>query len=154
VSAQATKASVRPRIGSIIWTDWPALFCALAIPGIWLISLLFPLIRRGATFGTFEVLTIAAPISVAAAGCLIWRIARIHRLFAYGRLSLGRVTSLRIARDRGRLEIEYDFEGQRHRSWMPIHKNKRVLALEPNQNVQVLVDPACPDKAIVRELYI
>jgi hypothetical protein len=149
---KATKA--KPRFASIISTDWPALFCLISIPGIWIIGFLFPFVRKGASFGTFEVLAFALPISMVAGGFLLWRIARIHRLFAFGRLVPAQVTSLRIARDRGRLEFEYDFGGLRRTSWMPVHKNKRVLALEPNQQVEVLVDPRDPTNAIVRQLYV
>ena len=64
------------------------------------------------------------------------------------------ITKLAIVRDRGRLEIEYEVEGRRHESWTPVHKNKRVMALEPGKPVAALVDPARPDRAIVRDLYV
>ena len=152
VRMEATKA--KPRIASIIWTDWPALFCLMSIPGIWIIGFLFPFVRKGASFDAIEMLAFALPISIVAGGFFLWPIARIHRLFALGRLVSAQVTSLRIVRDRGRLEFEYDFEGMRRTSWMPVHKNKRVLALEPKQQVDVLVDPVHPANAIVRQLYI
>ncbi len=145
---------MRPRIASIIGTDWPALLCLISIPGIWIIGFLFPFVRTGASFGSFEMLAFALPISLMAGGLLLWRIARIHRLFSLGRLVSAQVTRIRIVRDRGRLEFEYDFDGLRRSSWMPVHKNKRVMALAPNQQVEVLVDPTDPTNAIVRQLYV
>jgi hypothetical protein len=144
---------MKPRLSKIIWTDWPALFCAFAIPGIWIIGFVFPYLRHGAQFDTTAALTVALPISVIAGGFLLWRIGRIQRLFALGRLVPGLVLDVRIIRDRGRLDFTYKLDGNRFRSWMPIHKNKQTLALPPNQEVEVLVDASRPSRAVVRHLY-
>jgi len=147
-------ASMKPRIGSILWTDWPALFCLMSLPVIWLICAQLPFVRRDGGFGMFEALAIAVPLSVLAGGLVIWRIVRIHRLFARGQAVSGRITGVNIARDQGRLEFAYDFGGVRVTSWAPVYKNKQVQALQVNQEVEVLVDAARPDNAIVRELYV
>jgi hypothetical protein len=64
------------------------------------------------------------------------------------------IQSVRIVRDRGRLEFVYELNGQAVKSWTPIHKSKRVLELRPLQEVDVLVDPARPKDAIVAHLYV
>jgi hypothetical protein len=137
-----------PRLSKIVWTDWPALFCAIAIPMIWLICGAFPLIRPGA-----KLLALASAISLAAGAALAWRIARIHRLFARGQLARARISSVSIVKDRGRIEFDYELSGKLFTSWMPIHKNRDVLAIRVGQEVDVLVDPASPATAIVRHLY-
>ena len=55
---------MKPRLKKILLADWPALFCFIAIPGIWVIGLIFPFLRQGARFGRVEMLTIALPLEV------------------------------------------------------------------------------------------
>jgi hypothetical protein len=145
---------MKPRVSRIIWTDWPALFCLMLIPGIWIVVAAYPLIHSSATFGPFEILFVAGPISLVAALVLAWRIVRIFRLFARGRRLRAVIQLVKIVRDRGRLEFLYELDGQSVESWTPIHKSKRVLDLRPQQEVEVLVDPARPKDAIVAHLYV
>jgi hypothetical protein len=62
---------MKPHLKKILLADWPALFCSISIPGIWVIGLIFPFLRQGATFGRVEILTIALPLSLIAAGFLL-----------------------------------------------------------------------------------
>jgi hypothetical protein len=127
----------------------------MCLPVIWLISAQFVLFRRDGSFTAREALMIAVPLSLVAGGLLVWRIARIHRLFSRGQLVRAQITSVHVARgDRGRLEFAYDFRGHRVSSWTPVHKNKQIEALAVNQEVEVLVDTASPGNAIVRQLYL
>lgn len=84
---------------------------------------------------------------------LAWRISRIAKLFAYGKLTVGKVTDLRIAKDRGRLEFEFEYHGKSISTWSPIHKTKPVLSLTPGTAIEVLFDTSCPTRAIVKDLY-
>ena len=147
-------ASVRPRTFSILWTDWPALFCLMCLPVIWLISAQLILFRRDGSFTAHDALMIALPLSVVVCGLVAWRIWRIHRLFSRGQLVRAQITRVDVAKDKGRLEFAYDFGGHRVTSWTPVHKNKQVEALAVNQEVEVLVDTASPGNAIVRQLYL
>lgn len=70
-----------------------------------------------------------------------------------GRTAAGEITRLSITRDRGRLEFAFECKGRLIRSWTPVHKNRAVLALQPGVIVDVLYDPACPRRAIVKHLY-
>jgi len=126
----------------------------MAIPLVWIVGIILPLMRRDGPFDIYEGCAIASPISLVAAGFFIWRIARIHHLFTHGQLTTGHVTCVSIVRDRGRLEFTYDFQGHSIDSWTPVHRNRRVLSLEPDQEVEVLVDKANPKNAIVRHLYV
>ena len=145
---------MKPRVSRIIWTDWPALLCLLLIPGIWIIGAAYPLINSSAKFGSVEILSVAVPISLVAALVFAWRVRRVFRLFAHGRRIRAVIRVVRIVRDRGRLEFAYELDGQTVESWTPIHKNKQVLELRPQQEVDVLVDPAKPKDAIVAHLYV
>jgi len=145
---------MKPRLGSIVWTDWPALVCLMCLPVIWLISAQLVLFRHDGSFTAREALMIAVPLSLVAGGLLAWRIVRIHRLFSRGQLVRAQITRLDVAMDRGRVEFAYDFRGHRVTSWTPVHKNKQVEALAVNQEVEVLVDAANPLSAIVRDPYV
>ena len=145
---------MKPRVSRVIWTDLPALSCALSIPIIWVIGAAYPLINASADFGWQDMLAIAIPITVAAALVLAWRIRRVFRLFTHGRKLRAVIQLVSIVRDRGRIEFTYELEGQTVESWTPIHKSKRVLELRPRQQVDILVDPARPKNAIVAHLYV
>jgi len=145
---------MKPRLGSILWTDWPALLCLMCLPVIWLVSAQLVLFRHDGSFTAREALMIALPLSLVAGGLLVWRVVRIRRLFSRGELVRAQITRLDVAMDRGRVEFAYDFRGHRVTSWTPVHKNKQVEALAVNQEVEVLVDAANPLNAIVRDLYV
>jgi len=145
---------MKPRLGSILWTDWPALLCLMCLPIIWLISAQLVLFRRDGSFTAREALMIAVPLSIVVGGLLVWRIVRIHRLFARGQLVRAQITRVEVAMDRGRVEFAYQLGGQRVSSWTTVHKSKQVEALAVNQEVEVLVDAANPGNAIVRDLYV
>jgi len=146
--------AVKPRIASILWTDWPALLCLMCLPVIWLISAQLVLFRHDGSFTARAALMIAVPLSLVAGGLLVWRIVRIHRLFSRGQLLRAQITRVEVAMDRGRVEFAYDFGGHRVSSWTTVHKSKQVEALAVNQEIEVLVDSANPDNAIVRQLYL
>lgn len=145
---------VKPVLKKIVLTDWPALFCSISIPGIWLIGFVFPFLRRGAEFGRDEMLTIALPLSLLAAGVLLWRISRVQTLFRRGAVVRGAITRILLARDRGRVEFRYEFDGERFDSWMPVHQSSEVRALRESQEIDLLVDPSRPRRAIIRHLFV
>jgi hypothetical protein len=144
---------LKPRLNKIVLADWPALFCLIAIPGIWVIGFVFPFIRTGARFSRVEMLTTALPLSLIAAGLFLWRVRRIQRLFSRGEAVRGYITRIRLARDRGRVEFHYECGGRRFESWLPVHQNPEVLALRESQEIELLVDAARPPRAILRHLF-
>lgn len=74
-------------------------------------------------------------------------------VFSNGTPAVGVITDLLIAKDRGRLEFEFEVEGRRVRSWIPIHKTKSVLSLSPGDRVDLLFDESKPTRAIIKGLY-
>jgi hypothetical protein len=145
---------MKPRLKKILLADWPALFCFIAIPGIWVIGLVFPFFRQSARFGRVEMLTIALPLSLIVGGFLLWRVKRIQTLFGRGAAVRGTITRIRLVRDRGRVEFRYEFNGERLESWMPVHQSPEVLALRESQEVDLLVDATRPRRAIIRHLFV
>src|SRR4030095_13389090 len=104
-----------------------------------LICAQLPFVRRDGDFGAFDALVLAVPLSLLAAGFVVWRIMRIPRLFAPGQLVRARVTRLDTVTDRCRLEFTYDFAGTRVTSCTPVYKNKQGAAPAPDPAVAALV---------------
>ena len=134
----------------LVWNDWPALASFMAIPITWAIHSGFPFLQRGAAPLPFWLPAVA---SVALVTVLVWRVRRVNWFFSNGTPAVGVITDLLIAKDRGRLEFEFEVEGRRVRSWMPIHKTKSVLSLSPGDRVDLLFDESKPTRAIVKRLY-
>lgn len=134
----------------IFWHDWPTLAAGMGIPIFWAVCIAFPLLARKAV-----PLPVWLPIvaSIALALVVVWRIRRVQWLFAHGARTKGEIFDLKIAKDRGRLEFLFEVDGRRVRSWMPVHKTKAVLAMQPGRRVDVLYDAAAPRRAIVRALF-
>jgi len=145
---------MKPNLIKILLVDWPALFCFIAIPGIWIIGLIFPFLRLGARFGRVEMLMTALPLTLIAAGFLLWRVTRIQKLFRRGAAVRGHITRIRLVRDRGRVEFRYEFNGEQIESWMPVHQSPDVLALRELQEIDLLVDATRTRRAIIRHLFI
>ena len=142
---QKMKLSLR----KILWNDWPALALAVAIPIIWIIAVVFPHIRSGAVFNPQIAM-------IASAACLILLIARILSIRAIwnsGVVTAGRVVAVRIIKDRGRFEYEYEVDGTKVIACRAVHKSKQVLDFRPGDSVTVAYDPANPQRSIVRELF-
>ncbi|HYV65380.1 MAG TPA: hypothetical protein VE964_04000 [Myxococcales bacterium] len=138
-----------PSIHRIIWVDWPALFAASGIPIAWLIGFIFPYIRRGAQ----PRIAVAGALTTICIAVVASRVLRIQRLFRLGTTTQGRITALRLAKDRGRIECAYEVEGRRFESWSPVHKTRAVLSLEVGEVVEILVDKERPLRAVVKRLY-
>ncbi len=146
---------MKPSTRRIIWTDWPALASACGMPLCWMVSFGVPYAHTFRSAQPYEPLPFSFPIAVTAilAGVLFWRINRIRSLFQRGHATKGIITGIWIAKDRGRLEYAYEFNGRQWHAWSPVHKNQTVLSLVENQTVDVLVDVARPARAIVRDIY-
>lgn len=134
----------------LLWNDWPALTSAMAVPITWVIHFAFPYLQKGAAPFPFWLPTGASIILIIV---LAWRISRINWLFSNGTSAVGVVTGLFVAKDRGRLEFEFEVDDRRVRTWMPIHKTKAVLSLSHGDQVDLLFDKSKPTHAIVKNLF-
>ena len=153
VATRQFASSMRPSLRAIIWNDWPALACSIGAPMIWAIFLFYALVQRPLTADPYFVF-LSAISTAALLGVIAWRIWRIYDMFARGIELPGQITFIRLAKDRGRLQYAYQFGGNPASSWSPVHQTQRVLSLQVGQQVQVLVDPMNPGRAILKELYI
>lgn len=143
-------------ISRIIRTDWPALAAAWGAPMILAITWIHPVFFRPANPAESRywlLLHLGVPFACACVAVLLWRIGRILRLFRRGVPAAGTVTALRLSKDRGRLEFSYEVNGTLHEAWQPVQQSADVLALEPGQEVAVLVSPDDPSVAIIRHLF-
>lgn len=144
---------MKPRLWCIINTDWPTLFCALAVVLICLLGWFWPdwSPASGVDQGQLMVLLLFAII--VAASVFVWRVVRIYRLFHVGKPAMAVIVLLQLSRKRGRVEFMYEWQGDIYRSWTPVHETSAVRALAIGQQVAVLILPTKPQVAIIAHLY-
>lgn len=134
----------------IVWNDWPALASSIGIPMIWLVHGGFTQLHRAKSPLPLWFPSVVSMLCIA---LLAWRIGRVGRLFSRGTSAMGVITEVHIVKDRGRLHFEFEADGARVRSWMPVHKTKAVLSLSPGDRIGVLFDGRQPTRAVVKHLY-
>ena len=143
-------------LSRIVKTDWPALAAAWGVPIFLVVTWVHPVFFRStkpAASPHWLFLFVGLPFACACLAVLLWRVIRILGLFRRGVPAVGTITALRLAKDRGRLEFSYEVEGTIHETWQPVHQSRDVLALEPGQQVAVLVSPGDSSVAVVRHLF-
>ncbi|MCX2862980.1 hypothetical protein OOZ63_14205 [Paucibacter sp. PLA-PC-4] len=144
---------MRPSLLGIVNTDWPALFAAIGLPMILVIAALYPHGFPVAGSKWALLLEVGLPLAAACAGLLAWRCLRVLELFRSGIPSAGHITQIQLVKDRGRIDFSYELNGATHRCWQPVHRTRRVLALETGQDVQVLVHPRKAGVAIIKDIF-
>lgn len=142
---------MKPSLPAILWNDWPALASWIGVPVTWALYGGALFLKGEQAVAHFFLPAIAATLACFALGA--WRIRRVQALFAGGTEVAGQITGVWIVRDRGRLEFRYRVGDTECHCWTPVHKTARVLAFTPGQAVRVLVHPAHPRRAVVKELY-
>ncbi|MEW6372903.1 MAG: hypothetical protein AB1584_18385 [Pseudomonadota bacterium] len=143
---------MKPSLPAILWNDWPALASWIGVPVTWVLYGVGLFLKGEQQVVHFFVPAIAATLVCVALAA--WRIGRVYALFASGIDVAGQITCLWIVRDRGRLEFGSRVGEAEFESWTPVHKTARVLAFLEGQAVRVLLDPANPQHAIIRDLYV
>jgi hypothetical protein len=81
------------------------------------------------------------------------RISRIKRILADGSRTKAKVLEIGFIKDRGRIEFEYTYGGQQHRTGTAVMKNKQTTAISPGDEIEVALDPVDPRRAFVVQLY-
>jgi hypothetical protein len=151
----------QPSFLRVLQSDYVSALALLAPAALWLVWGLdlmgFSLQRRGRT-ATFDdpgwLLQVAIVVTVVGVALAIWRIRAVYAFFARGVGRPGVIESVEFFRDRGRVTFRYDHEGQSYERGSGIMKNARTKALEPGQELTVIVDPENPKKAMIRSLYV
>jgi hypothetical protein len=141
---------MKPSILKIIWTDWLALFSAVAIPVVWIIHIAFPHLKKGAT----APIEIGIVLSILASISLIWRILRIQNFFGSGILTKGIFEEFIIVKDRGRFVYFYTIDGRDYHSWCAVHKTKKVRSFITGQEIEVFYQKSNHARSIVKDLFV
>ena len=145
---------MHPRLLRVINTDFLALLGVIGVPLVWVIGAVFPYMRKGAKFDEAFMLGFALPVSACCFALAVWRVWRIYNLFDSGQSVNGRLTDVVLWRDRGRIKFKFEFDGREFRSSMLVHQTDAVLKLQPEQDVDLLVHPAHPRTAIIKQLFV
>lgn len=154
----------KPSIVRIIQSDYLALI-GILFPVVVLIIYLvvsnlgyFPALgRRAAIQGTAS-----APILlyVGIAGAVIglplafWRVRTVQQRFAQGETVNGQITDISFYRDRGTVAYTYTHQGKTYSAFNMIMKTGQTKNLRPGTQIAVVVNPANPKEALIRDLYI
>ncbi len=142
-----------PPLSRIINTDWPALAATLGVPIALAIGWAHPLFFPSTDSRYWLLIHIGVPASLACTILLLWRVIRVRNLFRGGRRLVAHITQVQLAKDRGRVDFEYQLEGKVVSSWQPVHQTNRVRSLAPGQQVTALVSSTRPKTAIVKDLF-
>ena len=149
----------RPSLLKIIWTDYPAFISTSAMVVAWIVILAWvpawrsdgPIVSPGAA-PVF--LSVAALITLVGMGVLLWRFQTLWAAFFSGAQVRGKITSVEMRRDRGRVKYTYIFNHEEYQSSAPIHRNKQTLALKTGSPVILMIDTKKPWRAFIRDLYL
>jgi hypothetical protein len=147
----------QPTVGRIIEVDYGASISLLAPVAFWGLTALMivfgaqPLPWQPGGISFLFVLALA--VTVIGGLGLALRVRAIRALFAGGMALPGKVEGVGFFRDRGRVEFSYIYNGEALVAGSPLMKGKRTEALRKGQPVTVVVDPANPRRAMIKELF-
>lgn len=150
---------MKASIGKIVNTDYLALLSIIFPVVVWAIYLdaayigLLKLLKPGTQdpgfFFIFAVCATAFFVPV-----LIFRVKTILVHFENGQETEGTITYLHLFKDRGRIEYNYVFQGQKYHCANGIHRNRSIDTLQQGQKISLIVNKDKPGKALIKELYI
>lgn len=154
----------RASLARIIKNDYLAFLCAVGGPIMLAIAIfggIFGFVPRARFFGVNEVdpatvriyFAIALVLTLALFSVLAQRFNRIERMVHKGEPTTARIVFVRFFRDRGRMEYEYEHGENVYRAGTAIMKNKDTRDFAPGQEIEVMIDPDNPGKAIPVALY-
>jgi hypothetical protein len=139
-----------PSLLRIVQVDYLASVGVIMPVVLWGLALVTQFFDPGAA-SVFRLL--AAMDSVVGLGMVAWRVWTIRRVVAGGAGVPGVIGSIGFFRGRGRVEYVYTFQGRQYQGGQAIQSTAVTRSLAQGQAVTVMVDPARPERAFVRELY-
>jgi hypothetical protein len=83
-----------------------------------------------------------------------WRIRSVQGLFSRSVEVSGQITNVSFFRDRGRIDYEYVYQGQKCSGGTAVMKNGQTQSMRPGIAIVLLVDPDQPKRALIRDLYV
>lgn len=143
----------QPSSGKVLKNDYFILLMILFVVVFWAITL-----YKTATVGTgsagtraLGVLTlIGTPIAL----FFSWRrFNDMLRVLRTGATVKGQVTSLWYQKDRGRIEYTYSFQGKTHQGGSALWKGTLPPSVEEGSEIELVVDPQDPARALVASLF-
>lgn len=84
----------------------------------------------------------------------ILRIKKIQKHFHDGLEVMGEIVYLKLWKDRGRVEYEYEIGGKKYRSGNGVHRNNFVNSLAEGQKLPIIVSKTNYNKGFIKDLYI
>lgn len=153
------KKSTSPTLKRILWTDYTAFYALVLSVVLWIVYAAWtpdwrgsgPVIRPDmAPFFLYANIVVTLTSLV----IILQRILLLRRVFQHGEQVRGRIYTVNIRQDRGRVEYAYFYEKKEYITGVNIHRNQKTLALKTGDRVTLLVDPKKPERAFIRDLYI
>lgn len=99
-------------------------------------------------------LYISISVTSVAIPLLIWRIIYFFKLFKTGEETAAVIIGVLFFRGRGRVDYNYSYKGTDYTAGHAIMKNRRTIQLAPGQQIDILVNPDNPTKAVIQNLFI
>lgn len=150
--------------GRILKNDYPSLLMLMFIGITWLLAigggvLGFLPKRRGG--GGIEVdstmmiilIVIAVVVTILFGWLASKRIGDIKRIVNAGPEVKGRIQSIGFIKDRGRVEYDYEYDGQSYHAGSAIWKNRETTKLQNGDEIVLIIDPDNPSRAFIASLY-
>lgn len=82
-----------------------------------------------------------------------WRICTIQQHFEHGEEVTGQIVEIGFFRDRGTVIYAYVYQNQKYTGSNSIMKTRQTQQLRPAMQVAIIVNPANPKQALIRDLY-
>jgi hypothetical protein len=147
-----------PSLRQILWTDYPAFINAVLLVMVWIIYLAWvpawradgPIIAP--KYAPYY-LGLSVLVSLVSLSILIYRVLLLRKVLQDGDQVHGRISFIEMKRDRGQVEFVFIYKGEECRTRCGIHRTKQTLALKKGDRVILMVDPANPKRAFIRDLY-
>jgi hypothetical protein len=134
----------------IIETDYISYMAVLApvvLAGVYV----FGLLTGREVTNTY--LYVMAGITVAGIFALIWRYRLFTSVFEDGQQAQATISHISFHRDRGKVEYVYTYMGESYKGSTTVHKISRVMNLQVDEKVVVMIDRNNPKQAFIRDLY-
>lgn len=145
---------MKPRISKIISSDWPTVAFLSGVGVTIVLYFGFPLLHKNLDRMSAFWISLCGTMLVFNVIGALWRIARIYFIASAQCVVEGRVESVRLAKDRGRIDYSFTANDRVMHSWCPVHQSKVVLSMEDGQPIRVAFNPNNPDQSFVVELFI
>lgn len=150
--------------GRILKSDYPSLLLLILIGVAWVIAIIGGVFdalpqRGGAGITPVDQATkwgmfvIAGVLTLVCGWFASQRIKNIKRIISDGIEVKGRIQSIYFARDRGRVEYDYEYNGQAYHAGNAIWKNRETTKLSEGDDIDLIVDSAKPSRAFIKTLY-